>query len=220
MITIKEVKKNKKVKELIKATDTYLERIGYTEHGSRHADLCARIAGNILKRLGHDKKEIELARIAAYLHDIGNIINRKDHAQSGALIASDILRELEMPMEDIVKVMAAIGNHEEFEAGIPINNIAAAVILADKSDVHRSRVKKKDLAQFDIHDKVNYAVLHSFLDVNKKTRTITLKITIDTKFAPIMRYFEIFLDRMLIMEKAAQALGCKFSLIINKTKIL
>lgn len=220
MITIKEVKRNKKVKELIKAADLYLERIGYTEHGSRHSDLSSRIARNVLLKLGYSKEDAELASIAAYLHDTGNLINRQDHGQSSALIASDILREMNMEMSNIVKIMAAIGNHEEFEAGLPISNIAAAIILADKSDVHRTRVKKKNIGTFDIHDRVNYAVLHSFLNVDKKAKTVTLKITIDTKFSPIMEYFEIFLDRMLIMKKAAKALDCKFGFIINKTKIL
>lgn len=220
MITIKDVKKNKKVKELIKAADLYLERIGYTEHGKRHADLTSRIARNVLVRLGHSEKDAELTSIAAYLHDIGNLVNRQDHSQSGALIASDVLREMGMDVQNIIKIMAAIGNHEEFEAGLPISNIAAALILADKSDAHRTRVKKKNIGTFDIHDRVNYAVLHSFLNVDKKTKTIILKITVDTKFSPIMEYFEIFLDRMLIMKKAAKALNCKFGFIINKTKIL
>lgn len=219
-ITIKEVRKNKKVEELIKAADNYLEKIGYTEHGKRHADLTSRISMNILSRLGCSKKDSELAAIAGYLHDIGNLINRQNHAQSGALIASDVLCEMKMDEQNTVKIMAAIGNHEEFEAGIPFSDIAAAVILADKSDVHRTRVKKKNIGLFDIHDRVNYAVLHSFLNVDKKAKTVTLKITIDTKFSPIMEYFEIFLQRMLIMKKAAKALGCKFGLVINKTKIL
>ena len=220
MITVKEVRKNPKVKALIQGADDYLERIGYTEHGSRHADLCSRIAQNVLSRLGHSQEDVELAAISAYLHDIGNLINRKDHAQSGALISCEVLREMGMDMPKVVKIMAAIGNHEEFEAGIPISNIAAAVILADKSDAHRTRVKKKNIGLFDIHDRVNYAVLHSFLDVDKKNKSIILEITIDTKFSPIMDYFEIFLNRMLIMKKAAKVLDCTFGLSINKTKIL
>ncbi|MCL6500739.1 MAG: HD domain-containing protein [Candidatus Pacearchaeota archaeon] len=220
MITLKEVKENEEVKALVKAADFYLERVGYTEHGSRHVGLCAKRAREILETLGYSKEKIELAAIAAYLHDIGNSINRKDHSQSGALIALDVLDKMGAKMDDIVKVMAAIGNHEETEAGLPITSIAAAVILADKSDVHRSRVKQKDKSKFDIHDRVNYAVLHSDLKTNKYTKIITLKLKIDTKFSAIMEYFEIFLKRMVMMRHAAKRLGCKFELVINNTKML
>lgn len=219
MLTLKEIKQNEEIKALIKAADFYLERMGYTEHGSRHAELCAERARKILETLGYEKEKIELAAIAAYLHDIGNIVNRQDHSQSGALLAFDVLTKMGMKVENCVKVMAAIGNHEETEAGLPITSIAAAVILADKSDVHRERVKQKEKSKFDIHDRVNYAVLHSELKANKHTKIITLKLKIDTKFSAIMEYFEIFLGRMVMMRHAAERLGCKFELIINNTKM-
>lgn len=220
MIALKEVKENEEVKALIKAADFYLERIGYTEHGSRHAEVCSQRARYLLKTLGYDKEKVELAAIASYLHDIGNVINREGHSQSGALIASDVLRELGMNMENVIKVMAAIGNHEETEAGLPITSIAAAVILADKSDVHRSRVKQTERSKFDIHDRVNYAVLASHLIVDKNKKIITLKLKIDTKFSAIMEYFEIFLKRMILMRKATETLKCKFELVINNVKML
>ncbi|MCX8194146.1 MAG: HD domain-containing protein [Candidatus Pacearchaeota archaeon] len=220
MITLKEVKENEEIKALIKAADFYLERMGFTEHGSRHAELCAERAKYILETLGYEKEKVELAAIASYLHDIGNVINRQDHSQSGALIALNVLRGLRMPLENIIKVMAAIGNHEETEAGLPITSIAAATIIADKSDVHRSRVKQREKSKFDIHDRVNYAVLDSELKVNKHTKIITLKLKIDTKFSAIMEYFEIFLKRMILMRHAAKTLKCKLELVINNTKML
>lgn len=192
----------------------------FTEYGSRHAELCTERARYLLETLGYDKDKVELAAISAYLHDIGNVINRERHSQSGALIASDVLREFGMKMENVIKVMAAIGNHEETEAGLSITSIAAATIIADKSDAHRSRVKQKEKSKFDIHDRVNYAVLNSELKANKHTKLVTLKLKVDTKFSAIMEYFEIFLKRMVMMRHAAKRLGCKFELIINNMKML
>lgn len=218
MISLKDVQNNEKVRELIKKSDEYLEKIGYTEHGSRHAQLVSDISKNILLKLGYPQREAELASIAGYLHDIGNVLSRKDHAQSGALLAFEILDEIHMDIKDSVEVMTAIANHEETESGIPISTVTAAVMIADKADVHRSRVKNTNPAVFDIHDRVNYGVTRSFVYVKKDN--IKLELTIDTKFSPIMEYFEIFLERMMAVKKASEFLGCKFSLVINKTRIL
>lgn len=218
MISLKDVKENPKVRELIRKADEYLERIGYTEHGSRHAQLCSDIAKNILLKLGYPKREAELASIAGYLHDIGNMLTRKDHSQSGALLAFDILNGMGMDIKESTEIMTAIANHEEFEEGLPISTVTSAVIIADKADVHRSRVKNKNTATFDIHDRVNYAVTKSFVYAEKGS--IRLELSIDEKFSSIMEYFEIFLVRMMAMKKASEFLGCKFSLVMNKTKVI
>ena len=218
MISLKDVQDNPKVIELIKKSDEYLGRIGYTEHGSRHAKLVSDIAKNVMLKLGYSGKEAELASIAGYLHDIGNVMSRKDHAQSGALLSFSILNEMGMGISDLLEIVTAIANHEEIEDGIPISTITSAVIIADKADVHKSRVKNTNPATFDIHDRVNYAVSKSFVYIGKGS--IKLELSIDTKFSTIMEYFEIFLDRMMIMKKASEFLGCKFSLVINNTKII
>lgn len=218
MISLRDVQNNEKVKELIKRADEYLERIGYTEHGSRHAQLVSDISKNIMLKLGYSQKEAELASIAGYLHDIGNVLSRKDHAQSGALLAFGILQEMGTNIKDSLEIVTAIANHEETESGIPISTVTAAVMIADKADVHRSRVKNTNPSTFDIHDRVNYAVTKSF--VYAKKEDIKLELTIDTKFSPLMEYFEIFLGRMMAVKKASEFLGCNFSLVINKTKII
>jgi len=219
MITLEKVRQHPTVKAFLAHADSYLEMIGYTEHGERHASLTADIAYNILKHLGYPEREAEIAAIAGYLHDIGNVINRDDHGQSSALIAMPILKELGATPDEIAKIMGAIGNHEE-ELGDPVSEVAAAVILADKSDVHKTRVRTPDHLRYDIHDRVNYAVEHSFLRVDAKARTITLELTIDTAISQVMEYFEIFLSRMIICRRAAQLLKCDFKLEINNVKFL
>jgi len=219
-ITIKEVKNDSEVIAFIARADKVMEEIGYTEHGYRHADLVSKIAFNILDRLGYSKREAELAGIAGYLHDIGNLVNRKNHYLVGAKISGDILKGLGMEPDEVSQIMSAIGNHEE-ESGTAIDAITAALILADKSDVHRSRVRR-DIAEFafDIHDRVNYAVNHSFLRVNNEEKKIALELEIDTDISQVMDYFEIFLDRMTMCRRAADTLGCEFEIIINGVKIL
>ena len=219
-ITIKEVKNDSDVIAFIARADKVMEEIGYTEHGYRHADLVSKIAFNILDRLGYSQREAELAEIAGYLHDIGNLVNRKNHYLVGAKISGDILKRLGMEPDEVSQIMSAIGNHEE-ESGTAIDAITAALILADKSDVHRSRVRR-DIAEFafDIHDRVNYAVNHSFIRVNNEEKKIELELEIDTDISKVMDYFEIFLDRMTMCRRAADTLECEFEIIINGMKIL
>jgi hypothetical protein len=192
--------------------------LGYTEHGRRHAGLVSGVAGDILRQLGYAVETVELARIAGYLHDVGNLIHREAHALSGALIAMQGLRRLGMAPADAALVMAAIGNHEE-ERGIPVSPVAAAVVLADKADVHRSRVQNLDKDDFDIHDRVNYAATDSSVAVDAHQRVIVLRLTIDANDASVMNYFEIFLSRMVMMRQAAQVLGCDYHLIINDVRL-
>ncbi|NMB00197.1 MAG: HD domain-containing protein [Firmicutes bacterium] len=193
--------------------------MGFTEHGFRHIGLVSSIARNILERLGYDDRLAELAAIAGYVHDLGNCVGRVNHGAAGALLVEPILRDLGMSPEEIALILSAVGNHEE-EVGEPVNEVAAALILADKSDVHRTRVRNTDIPTFDIHDRVNYAVIKSFLDVDDEARRITLRITIETENTSIMEYFEIFLERMLMCRRAAAYLGCEFKLMINETLLL
>lgn len=217
-VTLQTIKDDPYVQALIDAGNRHLAAIGYTEHGLRHVGLVSHIATNILLKLEQPERECELAAIAAYLHDIGNAVNRVSHAQTGAILAAGILERHGMPPNEIASVIGAIGNHDELD-GNPVNNISAALILADKSDVHRTRVRNSDLATFDIHDRVNYAVKRSFLRVYPKER-IALELTIDTEICPVMEYFEIFLARMLLCRKAAEYLNTKFELKINEVKLL
>jgi len=219
MITLDDVKKNERVVLWIKKSDEILGVIGYTEHGQRHSSLAASIAYNILTRLKHPEKRAQLASIAAYLHDIGNVINRDSHAHTSAILAHFILSEMNIPMEDILEIIAAIGNHDEKD-GQPVSDISAAVILADKSDVHSSRVRTLTMIKQDIHDRVNYAAKSSFLRVDDEKKTIILELKIDTSISQVMEYFEIFLSRMLICRRAAEFLGCKFQLEINGQRLL
>jgi len=219
MVTLEDVKKNEHVKVLIAKADEVLGVIGYTEHGQRHASLCANIAHNVLSRLKHSEKSVQLAAIAAYLHDIGNVINRDYHAQIGAVLAQNILLEMKMPLEDVMEIIAAIGNHDEKD-GYPISDICAAVILADKSDVHSSRVRTLEMIKQDIHDRVNYAAKSSFLRVEEDKGIITLEIKIDTSISQVMEYFEIFLSRMIACRRAAEFLKQKFQLEINGQRLL
>jgi metal-dependent HD superfamily phosphatase/phosphodiesterase len=219
MFTVDDVKKNEQVTLLIKKSDEFLGVIGYTEHGERHASLAANIAFNILTRLKHPEKRAHLAAIAAYLHDIGNVINRDYHAQTAAILAHSILLEMEMPLEDVLEIIAAIGNHDEKD-GQPVSDISAAVILADKSDVHSSRVRTLEMIKQDIHDRVNYAAKSSFLRVDAEKKIVTLEIKIDTSVSQVMEYFEIFLSRMLICRRAAEFLELHFHLEINGQTLL
>lgn len=218
-LTLDEVKRDPEVEAYVNKANEYTGAIGYTEHGTRHANLTASIAYNTLKRLGYPEREAQLAAIAAYLHDIGNLVGRVNHEYSGAALANTILERFGMDPVERAVVMGAIGNHEE-RGGEPVSPVGAAVILADKSDVHRSRVRNPDPTTFDIHDRVNYAVEHSFLRVDEKNKRIMLELTIDTKLSQVMEYFEIFLTRMVMCRRAAQFLNCEFKLQINGAKLL
>lgn len=217
--TLEDVRRDPEVDAFITKANEYTGIIGYTEHGVRHASLSANIAVNVLRRLGYDARTVELAAIAAYLHDIGNLVSRTNHEQASAILADRALTRLQMPAEERAIVMGAIGNHEERHGDV-VSAVGAAVILADKSDVHRSRVRNPEPKTFDIHDRVNYAAEHSFLRVDEKSRTITLELSIDTTISQVMEYFEIFLDRMLMCRRAAEFLGCGFKLQINGVKLL
>lgn len=216
---LEDVKNDKEVNVLVDNTERQLTELGYTEHGRRHIGIVSEIAGNILEELGYSEREIELARIAGYLHDIGNSINRMDHAHTGAILAYDILKRMGMSLEDAAEIMMAIGNHDE-NSGTAVSAISAALILADKSDVHRSRVRNENLSRFDIHDRVNYAVEEAKVEVDTENKKIYLKLKIDTEICPVIKYFEIFLDRMLMCKKAASYLDVWFHLEINGAVLL
>jgi len=213
------VKNNPEINLYIQQADASLSAMGFTEHSFAHVTKCAKDASDLLRALHYSEREIELARIAGYMHDIGNCINRVDHAQSGALMAFSLLGKLGMPAEDLSVVVTAIGNHDEHTA-FPVNAVAAALILADKSDVRRSRVRSKDTINFDIHDRVNYAVDHATLKVDETAKTLTLSMKIDTEICPVMDYFEIFTARMLLCRKATEFFGLTFRLRINNTYII
>lgn len=219
MITLKDIQNNKEVLALLKGSQKQLNELGYTEHSIRHVSIVSKRAGEILEKLGYNKERVELAKIAGYLHDIGNSVNRIDHAQSGALLAYSILKDIGLETEKCIEIMTAIGNHDE-ETGEPVSDISAALILADKSDVHRNRVVNPNATKFHIHDRVNYAVTESILNLNKKSRIITLDIQIDTKICPVLDYFEIFLKRTMMSKYAAKYLKLWFELVINGTRLL
>ena len=220
MISYESIRKNEAVKEYIIAADASLRALGYTEHSFAHVGKVSDGAAYILSTLGYPERTVELAKIAGYLHDIGNLVNRVDHSQSGAIIAFRILDNLGMAPEEICPIVAAIGNHDE-GTGVPVSAMAAALILADKSDVRRSRVRKKELIdKSDIHDNVNYSVTKSSLEINEDKTQITLMLDIDTEFSAVMDYFEIFLKRMLLCRKAADKLGLTFKLNINGQALL
>lgn len=219
MITFEELKSNEKVNTFIRQADASLIALGYTEHSFAHVTHVAETAAYILETLGYSAHDVEIARIAAYLHDIGNLVNRVEHSQSGAVMAFRILDEMGMPPEDLAMVVTAIGNHDE-GTGVPVNALAAALILADKSDVRRSRVRNQDPTTFDIHDRVNYSVEKSRLHINTEKTIIKLKLQIDPHFSSVMDYFEIFLTRMVLCRKAAEKLGLQFKLIINEQQLI
>ena len=219
MITLEEVMKNEEVKAFINGAQKQLEALGYTEHSNRHIGIVSKRTGEILEKLGYDERTIELGKIAGYLHDIGNCINRVDHAHSGAMMANEILKEMGMPPEDRIEIVMAIGNHDE-GTGTAVSNISAALILADKSDVHRDRVINTNMSTFDIHDRVNYAVTDAKLDLDAEARKIVLNLTIDTQICPVLDYFQIFMDRTMLSKYAAKYLHIWFELIINEIKLL
>jgi metal-dependent HD superfamily phosphatase/phosphodiesterase len=219
MITWQDVRQNPEVKAYIQMADQAMEVIGYTEHGDRHARRVGKVAGRVLQELGFSEREVNLAIIAGYLHDIGNVINREAQAQTGALLAQGILSRMGMNPKDLAEVLAAIGNHHE-EDGSPVSHISAALILSDKADVHSSRVRNPKFIKFDIHDRVNYSAKKSSLRIDKENKTITLALEIDTEISPVMEYFEIFMSRMLMSRRAAEFLGCSFHLMINGTGIV
>ena len=219
MITLEDVIKNDEVQAFVNASQKQLKALGYTEHSNRHISIVSKRTEEILKKLKFDERTIELGKIAGYLHDIGNCVNRVDHAHSGAIMAYNILKEMGMPVEDRAQIMMAIGNHDE-ATGTAISNISAALILADKSDVHRKRVSKTNMSVFDIHDRVNYAVTDADLKLDVDNKKITFNLTIDTKICPVLDYFEIFMDRTMMSKYAAKYLQIWFELIINDTKLL
>ena len=219
MITLEDVKNNPEVQALVVGSQKQLNVLGYTEHSVRHTTIVSERAGKILEDLGYSKDRVELAKIAGYLHDIGNCVNRQDHAHSGAILAYNILNDMGMDVQSRTEIMTAIGNHDE-QTGTAVSDISAALILADKSDVHRNRVIKTNIATFDKHDKVNYAVTDANLKLDKEKRKITLDIKIDTEICPVLDYFEIFIDRMIMSKFAAKFLKIWFELIINDTKLL
>lgn len=214
VLTFDQVKDNPRARIYVRRADEALAQIGYTEHGERHVGLVARIAYNVLKRLGYPDRDAELAAIAGWLHDIGNAVNRDHHAQTGAAMAMQLLADMGMGDPEICSVIGAIGNHHEND-GDPVSPIAAALIMADKSDVHRTRVRNADQIKFDIHDRVNYAVVKSFLNVDESHKQITLELTIDNEISEVMEYFEIFMTRMQASRKAARYLGARFGLTVN-----
>lgn len=219
MISFEDIKKDEAIKVYIKKADEALAALGYTEHSFAHVLKVSDTAMNILRTLGYSEHEVELAGIAGYTHDIGNLVNRVAHSQSGAIMVFRILDHMDMPAEDIATVVTAIGNHDE-GTGVAVNAVAAALILADKSDVRRSRVRNSDIATFDIHDRVNYSVESSRLEINTESMEITLYLDIDSSISSVMDYFEIFLGRMIMCRKAADYLGLKFGLDINGQKML
>jgi putative nucleotidyltransferase with HDIG domain len=219
MVTIGDIKSNEEVRTFLSIAETQMRVLGYTEHSFRHVALVSENAGRILQQLGYPDREIELARIAGYLHDIGNAVNRNDHAHTGAMMAYNMLIRMGMDYREAAEIMMAIGNHDE-HTGTAVSNISAALILADKSDVHRSRVRNTDIATFDIHDRVNYAVEKSTITIDKGNKTAVLELKIDTSICPVMDYFEIFLVRMTMNRRAAAFLGLQFQLLINDSRLI
>lgn len=218
-MTYEEIRNVDEIKVYIRQADEALNALGYTEHSFAHMTCVAERAGYILETLGFPERTVELVKIAGYLHDIGNLINRVDHSQSGAIMAYRILDHMQFPPEEIGQIVSAIGNHDE-GFGVPVSALAAALILADKSDVRRNRVRNQDVATFDIHDRVNYSVTKSELKINEAHTIIKLKLHVDTRYSSVMDYFEIFLQRMILCRKAADKLGLEFKLIINEQQLI
>lgn len=218
-MTYEEIKNNEAINTYIRCADESLKALGYTEHSFAHVTGVAETAGYILETLGYSPREVELAKIAGYMHDLGNLVNRIDHSQSGAVMAFRILDKLNMPPEEIATIVTAIGNHDE-GTGVPVNAVSAALILADKSDVRRSRVRNASDMNIDIHDRVNYSVIKSRLKINEEHTLIKLKLSVDTRYGSVMDYFEIFMGRMIMCRKAAEKLGLEFKLIINEQQLI
>ena len=219
MLTLENIKSNDSVNIYITRADESLSALGYTEHSFAHVSRVAEVSGYILETLGYSDRDVELARIAGYLHDIGNLVNREDHSLTGAVMAFRILENMGFEASDIATITTAIGNHDE-GTGIPVNHVCAALILADKSDVRRTRVRNSDATHFDIHDRVNYSVKKSVLKINEDHTIVKLKLTVDTKYGSVMDYFEIFLGRMVMCRMAAEKLGLEFKLIINEQQLI
>ena len=213
------IRQSEAIKVYIQRADESLAALGFTEHSFAHVTRVAETVKYILETLGYSEHDVEMGMVAAYLHDIGNLINRSEHSQSGAIMAFRILDEMGMPAEDVATIVTAIGNHDE-GTGVPVNAIAAALILADKSDVRRSRVRNQDQQTFDIHDRVNYSVEKSVLKINQEHSLIKLKLSVDTHYSSVMDYFEIFLQRMIMCRKAAEKLGITFKLMINEQSLI
>lgn len=219
MVTFEEIRKNPGINTYIRKADESLVALGYTEHSFAHVGLVAEECGYILQTLGYPEREVELAKIAAYMHDIGNLVNRIEHSQSGAVMAFRILDDMDMDPTEIAEIVTAIGNHDE-GTGKPVSPMAAALILADKSDVRRSRVRNTDQTTFDIHDRVNYSVKKAELKINENHTLIKLKLSVDTHYGSVMDYFEIFMERMLLCRKSAETLGLQFKLMINEQQLM
>jgi metal-dependent HD superfamily phosphatase/phosphodiesterase len=218
-VTYQEIRDNEEISTYIRQADMSLSALGFTEHSFAHVTIVAEKAGYILQTLGYDKRLVELAKIAGYLHDIGNLVNREEHSQSGAIIAFRILDHLNFPAEEVGLIVTAIGNHDE-GTGVPVSPLAAALILADKSDVRRNRVRNQDKSTFDIHDRVNYSVKKAELKINEAHTIIKLKLSVDTRYGSVMDYFEIFMQRMILCRKAAEKLGLQFKLMINEQQLI
>ena len=217
-VTYRQIRENEEINTLIERGDSVLAVLGYTEHSRKHAAKVAEEAGQILAAMGCEEHEVELARIAGYMHDIGNSVNRHDHAHSGAILAYEILKDLGMPLVDVSIIMAAIGNHDE-ATGTAVDRVSAALILADKTDVRRNRVRNQVTAAFDIHDRVNYAALSTKMIVDIEKKIVQVDIELDDTMCTVMDYFEIFLQRMLMCRRAAETLGCRFKLNANGNKL-
>lgn len=219
MLTYEIVTKSEAIKTYIIRADESLAALGFTEHSFAHVMHVAEMAGYILQTLNYDQRTVELGKIAGYLHDIGNLVNRKEHSQSGAVMAWSILNDMECDPAEVATIVTAIGNHDE-GTGVPVNAVAAALILADKADVRWTRVRNTDISKFDIHDRVNYSVKKSILKINEDRTIVKLKLTVDTKLGSVMDYFEIFMNRMILCRKAAEKLGLQFKLIINEQQLI
>lgn len=218
-MTYEQIKADPAIKAYIMQADESLKALGLTEHSFAHVTLVAEKAAYILQTLGYPPRMIDLVKIAGYLHDIGNLVNRIEHSQSGAVMAFRMLDKMGFPPDEIALITTAIGNHDE-GTGLPVNELAAALILADKSDVRRSRVRNRDITNFDIHDRVNYSVTKADLKINEAHTLIKLKLTVDTHVGSVMDYFEIFLERMILCRKAAEKLGLQFKLMINEQQLI
>lgn len=218
-MTYKEIRNTAAIKTYIAAADASLQALGFTEHSFAHVTVAAEKAGSILETMGYDERTVELAKIAGYMHDMGNLVNRIDHSQSGAVMAFRILDKLGLPAEEIAIIVTAIGNHDE-GTGVPVSPVAAALILADKSDVRRNRVRNNKTESFDIHDRVNYSVTSAQLEINDEHTEIELSLSIDTQYSSVMDYFEIFMERMILCRKAAEKLGLTFKLTINGQQLV
>ena len=219
MLTYESIKNDEAIRTYITRADESLAALGFTEHSFAHVCHVAEMAGYILTTLGYDERTAELARIAGYLHDIGNLVNRSEHSQSGAVMAWTLLQNMGCDPAELASIVTAIGNHDE-GTGVPVNAVAAALILADKADVRRSRVRNRDESTFDIHDRVNYSVKKSELKINHDHTIVKLKLTVDTHYGSVMDYFEIFMGRMILCRKAADRLGLQFKLIINEQQLI